>query len=438
MDGRLFTLNAAAKFRHEESMVFFPRLKRRAVKIAKQVDALLSGIVDNVCVYRDNRSSRNLSLLILDDFFPGVLSAFRIAEYNHYLENIAQTEVHSTCPSNLLLRNKSGYQEKLREYSHYYPEHQTKIRKFSKRRIPSCRVIYAVFINNIYSYIEYVDRHQIPFAFTLYPGGGFNVNDADADMKLARVFSSPNFKKVFVTQKITQQYLLEKKYCDADDIVFIYGCVLPSEQLSRLPIDKSRFKVDKNSLDICFVAFKYTERGVDKGYDVFIEVAKRLCEIHQDIRFHVVGSFEESDIDVSSIKDRIVFHGLRNTDFFPEFYSKMDIILSPNVPFVLAPGAFDGFPTGSCMEAGLCGVAVFCSDPLDQNIAFTDKEEIVIISREPREVAQLISHYYENPEALYQVAEKGKRAFLKTLDLKTQMAERMKVLEQLLNQSERA
>jgi glycosyltransferase involved in cell wall biosynthesis len=186
------------------------------------------------------------------------------------------------------------------------------------------------------------------------------------------------------------------------------------------------------------VAAKYTERGVDKGYDVFIEVAKRLCEIHSDIRFHVVGSFDQSDIDVSSIKDRIVFYGLRNTDFFPEFYSKMEIVLSPNVPFVLAPGAFDGFPTGSCMEAGLCGVAVFCSDPLNQNIAFTDKEEIVIISREPREIAQLISHYYENPDVLYQVAEKGKRAFLKTLDLKTQMAERMKVLEELLNQAESA
>ena len=42
----------------------------------------------------------------------------------------------------------------------------------------------------------------------------------------------------------------------------------------------------------------------------------------------------------------------------------MDLIISPNVPFVLASGAFDGFPTACCMEAALSGTAMFVTDEL--------------------------------------------------------------------------
>jgi len=419
-------------------MFLLTKLKRKLIKVTTILGVRVSGIVDDVFARFYNRDGHRVDLLIVDDFFPGVLSAFRIAEYNHYLTKIPNTEVHSSRGFNLFFRSRGSYQEKLHEYSRYYPELKNKVRNFNKKRIPACKLVYTVFINNAYSFIEDIDRHGIPFAFTLYPGGGFYIDEPEADMKLRRVLSSPNFRKVFVTQKITEQYLLEKKYCAADRIEFVFGCVLPTEQLSRVPVAKSRFKVDKGTLDICFVAAKYTERGVDKGYDVFVEVARKLCGTYPDINFHVVGSFDLSDIDVSSIRDRITFYGLRNTDFFPGFYSRMDIVLSPNVPFVLAPGAFDGFPTASCTEAGLCGVAIFCSDPLKQNIAFRDKEEIVIISRESGEIAEIISHYYKNPEDLYRLAERGKSAFLRTYDLDAQMANRMKVLEQLLTQTEPA
>jgi hypothetical protein len=33
----------------------------------------------------------------------------------------------------------------------------------------------------------------------------------------------------------------------------------------------------------------------------------------------------------------------------------MDLIVSPNVTFVFFPDAFDGFCTGTCIEAGLDG-----------------------------------------------------------------------------------
>lgn len=415
-------------------MLFLPRVQRISLKAATSIAVKISQMIDGIRSLFYCRGNDRINLLILDDFFPDVLSAFRVAEYNQYLENIAGTEVHSLRPSNLFFTSKGCFEEKLHEYSLYHKGHAGKVRRFNKRRIPDCKLVYTLFLNNIYRFIDEIDRHQLPFAFTLYPGGGFFLKDPNADRKLRRVFSSPNFRKVFVTQQITRQYLLDNGYCNAEDIVFIYGCVLPSAQLSKQPAEKRRYRVDKNSFDICFVAAKYTERGVDKGYDVFIEVAKVLCERYPDVKFHVVGSFAPSDIDVSSLGERITFYGLRNTDFFPEFYARMDLVLSPNVPFVIAPGAFDGFPTGSCMEAGLCGVAVFCSDPLGQNIAFRDGEEIVIVPRDAAEIVRLIEPYYQSPGKLYQLAEHGKRAFSTTLGLEAQMAERMKVLEQLLDE----
>ncbi|WP_162604651.1 glycosyltransferase family 4 protein [Geomonas edaphica] len=421
------------KRRDLKRMPVFRRLKRMFFKAATFLAVKASHVVDAVMSRISPQDEERVKLLILDDFFPGVLSAFRVAEYNHYLEQIPGTEVHSIRPSNLLFKSKGSFQDALEEYSQLYPEHARKVRRFNRNSIPSANLVYTVFINNIYAFIDDIDRGGVPFVFTLYPGGGFFLNDSGTDLKLSRVFSSPNFRKVFVTQKITRQYLLDKGYCRPEDVILIYGCVLPSQQLSRLPLVRRRYRIDKPTLDICFVAAKYTPRGEDKGYDVFIDVAKRLCGRYPDINFHVVGNFGPSDIDVCAISDRITFYGLRNTDFFPEFYSKMDLVLSPNAPFVIAPGAFDGFPTGSCMEAGLCGVAVFCTDPLDQNVAFKNGEEIVIIKRDAAEIARIVEPYYHRPEMLYELGHKGREAFSSTLALDVQMAERIKVLRAFLD-----
>ena len=96
-------------------------------------------------------------------------------------------------------------------------------------------------------------------------------------------------------------------------------------------------------------------KGVDKGYDVFIEVARRLRGLHGDIVFHVVGSFDESDIDVSDLQEGIKFYGVRQTDFFPGFYASMDIIRAPNAPFGICPGSFDAFLTGGVLKPGCVG-----------------------------------------------------------------------------------
>lgn len=173
-------------------------------------------------------------------------------------------------------------------------------------------------------------------------------------------------------------------------------------------------------------------KGIDKGYDVFIEVAKLLVDI-PNIFFHVVGTFNETDIDIISLKNKIKFYGSQKPDFFLEFYSKMDIILSPNIPFMLLPGAFDGFPTGCCTEAGLCKVAVFCTDILNQNIFLKDGEEIVLIAKNTKEIYNEIIMYYNDPIRLYSLAHKGYEKLKNIFDIDQQTQPRLKILNDFVN-----
>ncbi|BCO11342.1 hypothetical protein GEOBRER4_n1738 [Citrifermentans bremense] len=368
------------------------------------------------------------SLVIVDDIFPNLVSAFRVAEYNYYLEQFPDAQVRSAAALVPFSANWRRFRGWIEEYERQYPGFRgrvTLLGGFGKIR---CRLMYLIFINNAYRFIEEIDQAGIPFAFTLYPGGGFHLGQEESDRKLRRVFSSPNFRKVIVTQKVTRDYLLQGEFCLPEQVEFIYGGVLPSELLQARQLPRRRYPTEKGSFDICFVAHKYMEGGIDKGFDVFTETARRLVAVCPDIRFHVVGTFGPSDLPSGGLEGKVTFYGTRTTDFFPSFYAGMDIILSPNVPFVLAPGAFDGFPTGCCIEAGLCGVAVFCSDPLDLNPCFVDREDIVIVPSNPARVTEIVLEYYRYPDRLYELAARCRDSFLRVFDIRRQMQPRLQAL----------
>jgi glycosyltransferase involved in cell wall biosynthesis len=372
-------------------------------------------------------------LVILDDIFPHLLSAFRIAEYNAYLANYSDTVVYSTAASFRAIGETRSFCEVVNEYTNCYSMFKGKALEFDSQRSLQGQFAYFVFLQNARTFLEVLERDQLPFVFTLYPGGGFKLNQDDSDATLRRVCSLPNLQKVITTQKISHDYLIDRQFLSPEKVEFIYGAVFPSNRLASRAVAKKYYRKDKDTFDICFVAHKYMEKGLDKGYDVFVEVAKLLSETHADIFFHVVGAFDQSDIDVNEVGDRIRFYGPRHTDFFPDFYSRMDIILSPNVPFVLLPGAFDGFPTGCCIEAGLSGVAVFCTDPLRQNVSFQDGEEIVIIPRDVQEICDTVNRYYHHCDDLYRLARQGQTVFKKVFALEAQMKPRLRILTECLS-----
>jgi hypothetical protein len=209
---------------------------------------------------------------------------------------------------------------------------------------------------------------------------------------------------------------------------FIYGGVFPAHSSPRSAGGKQKYPAGKQTLDICFVAYRYQPGGKDKGFDVFMESARRLAARLEHARFHVVGNFSAADIDGEPLPDRMTFYGARPSSFFIDFYRSMDLILSANVPFVLAPGAFDGFPTGCCIEAAMSGVVVMCTDPLGLNIAFRDGQDIFIVPHDAAAVTQRIMDLHDNPRQLYDAARRGQQAMRNAFSDARQLEPRFRLL----------
>jgi glycosyltransferase involved in cell wall biosynthesis len=161
-------------------------------------------------------------------------------------------------------------------------------------------------------------------------------------------------------------------------------------------------------------------------------VARLLAQWRHDTRFHVVGGFCDADMDVSDLKDRITFYGPQQREFFDAFFPRMDLILSPNMPSRLAPGAFDGFPTGCCVEAGARGVAVFCTDMLAENRHFRDREDLVIIPPDPAEITRTVIKYFDDYESLHALGNRGQQTFRQIYSAERQIAPRLSVLAEAM------
>lgn len=362
-------------------------------------------------------------LAILDDYFPNLTTGFRIAEFNYYLEKYPSCEIFST-----------RYDQYIKEYADAFPQFSDRVKSFTEFDWTgnSYGLFYTVFLANANSFYFVYELTNVPFVLELYPGGGFWLNDPEIDARLRKILGSPFLKKVVVTQKLTYDYITQNGFIAPDKISYIYG-MTTHPQYFRSACAKKYYGRDKSTFDICFVGNKYMPLGIDKGYPVFIETCKILAPAAPDIRFHVVGNFDRTDMDVGAIDRRITFYGPRDDRFFPGFFSGMDIIVSPNIPFVLIPGkSYDGFPTGCCIDAGLQNVAVFCTDELRMNGHFEHGKHLYIIPPVAGAIAESILAYYANPGKLYELSARGQAKFREVFDFEDQMKKRVSILEQYL------
>ncbi len=277
--------------------------------------------------------------------------------------------------------NEAEFLRNKQEFIKYHPENAHKIKYLYPGVKYRANLAYSFFLAETYTMLPFLNENRIPFIFVLFPGGAFGINNASSDKMLSEIFSSDLFRSVIVTQQLTQEYLIEKQLCPEGKIV--YDPAVSMQFRPEQVKNKKYYKNEKKSFDICFVAAKYSIKGVDKGYDVFIETARELAGMRTDIVFHVVGGFSAVDMDVSDIKDSIRFYGYLMPEQLLEFYSNMDIFLSPNRPFKLYEGNFDGFPLSA--GAMYCGVCGFNTDFLKMNREYLE-DEIVIINTQPRDI----------------------------------------------------
>lgn len=363
------------------------------------------------------------AFVILDDGFPWLGTGFRVIEFNEYLKIFPNCVVYSKIP---------GFSRERNRYAQYYPEYSSRIIRFNHYINFDCRLIYIVFLHNAYAFLPIIERYKIPFVLELYPGGYFRLGDKLSDQQLAKICSSRLLRKIIVTQPITYSYLIEKKFCATEKLTYIYGGVINLPQNFG---NKKTYPFNKETFDICFTAYKQMPLGQDKGYDIFIQVAKELLKRNDRFRFHVVGTFNENDIDVSEIRSRIHFYGHRTSDFFCEYYRDKDLILSPNRPFVLAKGAFDGIPTGAVLEAGACGVAMFCADQLNlMEGVFRHGDNIVIINTDSDSIVNEIWKFYQEPGKLYLIAQNGQTTIGEVYSKERQLGSRVQLIRETLNE----
>lgn len=370
-----------------------------------------------------------VDLLIYDDIFPHPVSGFRYEEFTILLSEFADSRIVMT--PNAYPAVKTPIMEH-KQHVHDFLQRNDGLKnklKFKRGLVNiNTKLFYCVFINNIHANLKWLEKHKISFVFTLYPGGGFQIDDALSDSKLKQVLTSKMFRKVVVTQLFTKDYLIQKNFCKPTDIEFIFGGVVPQLSLNKDLSNRKKYLINKSTFDICFCAAKYTPRGEDKGYDVFIEFAHQISIQYDFIRFHIIGGFDEKDIDVNQISDKIQFYGYQNFEGLGTIYKNMDVLVSPNKPFVLGKGAFDGFPLGTVVEAALNGVVTIISDDLKQNSVFKVNEELIIIESNSSSIEKEIIDLIHHPDKLKMISEKGREKFMEVYSNEIQMKPRIDLL----------
>lgn len=371
---------------------------------------------------------RKNDILVFDDIFPHPISGFRLEEFKVLLNAFKKSKIVIDPTAYSIIKTPiEHHQIHIKEF-----EIQSGlIKKINIKKgfvNVNTKLFYCVFLHNISINLKWLEKFEIPFVFTLYPGGGFKINEDISDQKLEKVLTSPMFRKVIVTQNITYEYLLEKKLCKKENIEFIFGCVVPQISLSKDLTDKKTYLINKTTFDICFCAAKYTSKGEDKGYDIFIEFAKTIVNRYDFINFHIIGGFNEEDIDVSELKEKVKFYGYQNFDSLSSIFQKMDVLISPNKAFMLGKGAFDGFPLGTVVEAALNGVCVLITDELKQNNAFVPNVDLILIDSDIDSIVKNIINLIENPQKIYLISQNGKEKFIQVYSNETQMKPRIAIL----------
>ena len=362
-------------------------------------------------------------ILIFDDFFPCPLSNFRYIEFNEYLKNY-NTLVFTTGKS---LKYVHLF-DSIRKFIKIHPE-RNRIRLFWKDIPIEGKLAILVFQHNAVNFLDFLENNKIPFIFTLYPGGNFRLYNNQGDKELKKIFQSIYFRKVIVTQKITKQYLIENKLCKSENIEFIYGCPVEINQNDNFKVKQSR-----ELINICFVAAKYHPTGMDKGYDIFIDVAKLLCKSSTKFRFHIVGGFNEFDIDTNEIRDYVCYYGYLDMDELKKFYENMDFILSPNRSNILSSGAFDGFPTASVVEAGLKGVIMMFTDDFNQNIYFQNNIDCIFVDHNAYNIYKKIIEISGNTELMHTLSVNGQNLLLNLFSYENQIKKRFEIIDTLIKE----
>ena len=373
-------------------------------------------------------------LVVLDNIYPEIRSGWRVAEYDAILERFSNAEIRTR-----RLCTDGEYERAEAEYFSYFPQHRGRIKRVScSYDLEGAAFCYTMFLEGAYNCVLACERYKVPFAFVLYPGGDFALDNEESDRKLARVLNSPMFAGLVATQPVTFDYLTQKHGLPESLILRTYPGPMLGMALGPIP-ERVPYRRGE-TFGVGFIGFKYSNNLRSKGYDFFIASALELCRQGGDYHFDVVGNYEPSDIDLGPYGGHFTFHGSLPFLEMRKAMLGMQVVLSPNVPSALAKGNFDGFPTASCIEAGIVGTIIIATDPLGLNRDYRDGEDIIILRRDfdairPEDVAataDMIRSLATDPERVNQLSVQTAATFRRVFSPERQIKPRLDWLEEHL------
>lgn len=373
---------------------------------------------------------KKFDLVIYDNFFPNPYSGFRLDEFSYLLKNISKSKavIEFENAYNFFGLGRQDMQQHINQFGNEFGnELKDKIHIPGKFHFIRTKILYTPFYYNILHLFKQLELFRIPFIVELYPGGGMAFNISEIDENLNNILHSKYCKSVIVNQVCLMNYLIDKKLCEREKIQLIYGLPIKKEKLEFNFSQKKRWPILKSNVDLCFVAAKYTAGGEDKGYDIFIEVAKKIAPSFNEVNFHVIGNFGPEDMDISSIAGKIHFYGKIPSEKLAVHLQNFDIIIAPNRANKVREGGFDGFPVGCCVEASLAGNVMITTDPLKEN-RFYESDEIIIVDPDIDSIVQRVEELILNPEKLYRIAEKGMIKTKELYSVQDQLESRLKLI----------
>ncbi len=367
-------------------------------------------------------------LVVVDDLFPHPVSAFRNAEIINYLLAFPRSKVICTGSSYRIIGSNNELDDDISRIELEYPSIKGRVVRECRINFIRAKHLYCIFYNNLKRYIYPLsERFNIPFTFTLYPGGGFDLENSSKKSFLVNIINKSRCKGVIVNQKVTRDYLINAGIADIGKIKYIPGSPVLDHSLTQRT-SRSYFKNDV--INVGFIAGKYSDSGLDKGFDIFVGIVQRFSK-DKRIKFHLAGGFTSDDIP--EYKEVINIYGYLSNEDLEILFKEIDIVISPNRPFILCEGCFDGFPLTTVAQAGLNGVCIICSDQLNENELFVNEKEILITKPMLDNYISNISKLLERKDLIVSIGEIGQKKFIELYSRRQQIDQRVEFMENRIN-----
>ncbi len=291
-------------------------------------------------------------------------------------------------------------------------------------------LMYCLFLNNAENLLNNSEEFQVPFVFTLYPGGGFHLNNSFSDDKLLRVLSSNMLKGVVVTMPTTLDYVqkfISKFSLSSTKIIYKYGGIIRQPKINNIKMDPIA-----GPLRVLFIGMKYTEKGEDKGLDLFLSSCSLLIQSGIKLNISIVGNWSQIDLNGFLCESYCTIFGLVPNEELSNIYFNNDIAIFPTRYSKIDSGNFDGFPVGSAIEAALHGVAIMTTNPLGMVTPLRSGIHYISIDPTTDSIYESILDLDKDRDHLLRLKIDGQKKFYEIFSLHSQMYPRLELLKKFL------